>query len=158
MGGYLFWVEHQQELLKKEMRMRLRAGINRDLQDEFEITLKEGKPADPSFRWEEEKEFSYKGKMYDVIDKQIVDGKLRIRCIEDSKEEELLKKLADIQEKEGKKGDKSRAILLLLTTFTIRTEITSTPNVEDIPCSYYEHYLSAITSAEKEVVTPPPRC
>lgn len=138
--------------------LRLRAGLNPEEQEELVLAVADGQPTDVSFRWEEEKEFHYQGKMYDLISKKMIDDKLHIRCIEDSKEEQLLKQLTDIQERKEGTPTKSKSILqFLFAALFIRPEISlGLPNTAT-SVSYYDHYLSSFTAREKEVLSPPPR-
>ena len=49
--------------------------------------------------WEDEKEFELQGKMYDVVSKEIVNGKQIVYCIDDEKETELIAKYNASQKK-----------------------------------------------------------
>ena len=49
--------------------------------------------------WEDDKEFTLGGKMYDVVSKEIVSGKQIIYCVDDKKETELIAKYNASQKK-----------------------------------------------------------
>jgi len=63
---------------------------------------------EPSFArlvWEEENEFRFKGEMYDVVEKRVVNGKILLLCIPDKKETQLLyeyKKQTENNQSQGK--------------------------------------------------------
>ena len=49
--------------------------------------------------WEDEKEFTLQGKMYDVVSEEIVNGKQIVYCVDDEKETELIAKYNAAQKK-----------------------------------------------------------
>jgi len=57
------------------------------------------KEAQEKLRWEKAGEFEYKGKMYDVIDKETVADVILFRCVWDQKETHLNTQAKDLMEK-----------------------------------------------------------
>ena len=109
--------------------------------------------------WEEEHEFRYKGKMYDVIDQRIEDGQLIVRCISDEKETELIKKYEEILEKQFGGRAKKRSVSLLkliCTPFTIPSAFMTSAIVRLLH-NQYSIYRCNIPFVCRDVITPPPR-
>jgi hypothetical protein len=64
----------------------------------FNFQLSNGKVADKNFEWQDgEKEFTYEGKMYDVVDSKTSGGILNIHAYNDQQEEQLHADLANHQ-------------------------------------------------------------
>ncbi|MEO8069681.1 MAG: hypothetical protein ABI599_18435 [Flavobacteriales bacterium] len=55
----------------------------------FSFALVNGDVSDPGFQWEEKGEFSYAGKMYDVVTSQKTADRVTLVCISDSRENRL---------------------------------------------------------------------
>jgi len=109
--------------------------------------------------WEDDNEFSLRGKMYDVIEKREENGELFVRCITDEKETELIKKYQEVLEKQTGNQTKKRSVSLLkliTTPFTLpATFIASSFNL--IVHHEYPIFLCSIPVACRDVITPPPR-
>jgi hypothetical protein len=158
MGGYVFILQQRQQALKKEMMLRIHSGCDLESVETFEFALVDGRPVDPAFRWVEDEEFSYSGKMYDVVRKYETNGKLRLQCIEDSKEEALIAQLLKLHEKQDGKTAKGRSIVqLLITSLYIQTETQQADPVQAVLLSHQEHYLSWFKPIPRDVIVPPPR-
>jgi hypothetical protein len=158
MGGYWLVVQYQQTTWKKEMRMRIRTNRTTRGQEEFEFNLEQGMPAVSGFSWkDDEKEFSWNNKLYDVIEKKIRGNKLWMRCIEDSKEKELLKEFCDWQQQEGKSGKSRTAALQLLISLFLPAEHFQGPEIMAVSPVYQDHYINSFAWVPREVITPPPR-
>jgi len=158
MGGYWLVIRHQQQALKREMKRQLQADPNLQGQAELQFALQNGIPVDNNFSWEEEEEFSWNGKMYDIIEQHTVRNILTIRCIQDIKEKELLKKFCELEKQQDGKSGKNKSIVQLISGFVF--EPVSTPESFLIPkfsLQHVEHYLSLYTLFDKEIITPPPR-
>ncbi len=55
----------------------------------FTFPLKDGQVSDPDFFLEEDREFSYQGKMYDVVKREMQGDKILFYCVQDEKETNL---------------------------------------------------------------------
>lgn len=109
--------------------------------------------------WEDEHEFRLHGKMYDVIEKKEVDGKLVVRCISDDKETTLMAKYEDLLEKQLGKNSKERTaslIKLLTSPYTIPSSFFQTAFVDPIR-KLSPHRQPEIATVCRDVITPPPR-
>ncbi len=87
LGGYHYWYSAEQCILKKEIKQKIKAG----LQDE-ELTLIIAEPAQiKAFQWiKPGKEFMLNDRMYDVVRTENVNGKIYYYCIDDVREKELI--------------------------------------------------------------------
>lgn len=111
-------------------------------------------------KWEDEKEFTFNGELYDVIQQKNVNGELIIQCIRDKKETHLVNdytKLSKETQGDPASKNKSTVLLKLITEIFIQTEqpVLSLPSFinnknEKILCD-------ALSSGSKEILIPPPQ-
>lgn len=83
---------------RREMRAMIRARSAR-LEGVLELTFRTvgGRIQDASFQWEEEhREFFHDGKLYDVISSEPGEGQVTFRCIQDGREERMLRDARDL--------------------------------------------------------------
>jgi len=114
--GYYFIVQSVQENIKEEMKAGIAAGV-----DEVALTQIDYAAAKDNISWEEDEasEFSYKGKMYDLVRTTVVNGRTILHCISDEKETELVNKYQaamkdhDSGGKKQKKADDQHAPLFV---------------------------------------------
>lgn len=87
--AYLFfaWQKHQ---VKEAVKAQLLAGM-----DASELTELKFSRADAGvlLEWEEEREFEYRGQMYDVVDVAVEDDSIRYLCYRDHAESRLKQEL-----------------------------------------------------------------
>ena len=69
------------------MKSLVRAGYFRDQYQQLVIT---DPKSDPDFKWLEKGEFSYHGKLYDLISMDVKGTTIILNCINDKKEEQLV--------------------------------------------------------------------
>jgi hypothetical protein len=110
--------------------------------------------------WEEEdREFYLHGQMYDVAFIKIVNGKKLIYCLNDSNEEDLLKRLAkavDSRNEQNSSGKNDHHIIKFqVSDFIILTLNTLTTINEPESIKYIDHQVALITNVT-EISTPPP--
>ena len=140
------------------MRMRIRTSRTTRGQEEFEFNLEQGMVIASNFSWKDnKKEFSWNNKLYDVIEKQVRGNKLWVRCIEDSREKELLKEFCNWQQQGGKPGKTRAAAWQLLISLFIPP--VSFQEIKLLPLSqvYPDHYFNSFARVPREVITPPPQ-
>ena len=109
--------------------------------------------------WEEQdKEFYLHGQMYDVAFIKIINGKKLIYCLNDSKEEDLLKRFANAVNLGNEQNSTSKhghhIIKLQLSDYVMLSQYTTTIN-ERVSAAYIDHSFALITNIT-EVSTPPP--
>jgi hypothetical protein len=94
---YLQWVE-----IRQEIKHQLKNSLPQEELTKIIVT-----PAQAlQLQWTRQNEFSYKGKMYDVVRKTKTDSVITFLCISDEKEDELFKNLENLVNNEL--GEKSK--------------------------------------------------
>ena len=157
--GYHFIFQMQQHQVKEDMKEYL--SSSKDIQNAVELRFSLADASSISkLKWEEEKEFTYNGEMYDVIKKENANGELVIQCIKDKKETHLVNNYEKVsKETQGDplSKNKSTGLLKLITGIFIYTEqpVLSLPSFinnknEKILCD-------ALSSGSKEILIPPPQ-
>ena len=153
--GYHIIFYLQQEGIKAEMRAAIRMQTYSEDETDFVFSVND-KQSMSQLDWEGDDEFSYKGEMYDVIDRKIEDGKLTIRSIADKQETALLNKVKDHwnqNEKSNKVADELFQLLQSLFHSSKAEELVLIkPSVNRIS------FISLpLPSEVKKIPTPPPR-
>jgi hypothetical protein len=110
--------------------------------------------------WEEEgREFYLHGQMFDVAFIKVINGKKLIYCLNDSKEEDLLKRLAravDSGNEQNTTGKEVHHVIKFqVSDFTILTQNILTIKNEPESIKYIDHQ-AALTTNVVEILTPPP--
>jgi hypothetical protein len=86
-SGYYLYFRILQNHIKKEIKKRILSGI---ADDGFELLILNADEL-ASLKWiEKNKEFEYKGQMYDVVGFELKNGKYFYNCINDRKEKALI--------------------------------------------------------------------
>lgn len=115
--------------------------------------------SDQAIRWEEEgKEFYLHGELYDIAKKETSNGKTMLYCINDAKEEELVKKmLKDTQTQNEQQGNKNGKHSLKTGIHDFTLPPVTGMNIP-VPAAGHHHffYVFSIIKTTKEVNTPPP--
>lgn len=103
------FLHYHKKHIRKEVKHKIIAGIDRDELVLLKFTKKESKT---KLRWEHSKEFEYKNQMYDIVEKEFKGDTIYYWCWWDHEETELNKKLdvlvayalgQDAQRKESQK-------------------------------------------------------
>jgi len=154
--GYHIIFYLRQEGIKAEMRQAIRLQNYNDHETDFSFSINDGKSM-AQLDWEGDDEFRFNGEMYDVIDKQIENGKLIIRSIADKRETALLNKVKDHwnqNEKSNKVADELFQMLQSLFHSSKTDELVLIkPSVNSIS------FISLqLPSQVRTIPTPPPRC
>jgi hypothetical protein len=106
---------------------------------------------------EEDKEFYLHGQMYDVAFIKVINGKTLIYCLNDSKEEDLLKRLANAVNSGNEQSSTSKhghhIIKFQLSDFVMLPQHTIIN--ETVSMKYIDHSVALITNVIK-IFTPPP--
>lgn len=92
-AGTYIWLTFHKKNLKKEVKWKLIAGIDK----EELVLLKFSKAeVDKKLSWEHAKEFEYNGQMYDIVETKITKDSVAYWCWWDYEETKLNKKLNKI--------------------------------------------------------------
>jgi hypothetical protein len=152
--GYYFFYMFQQHEIKEAVKHALLSKL-----PESSLEIIDANAHRNDIEWEEEdKEFYLHGQMYDVAFIKIINGKKLVYCLNDSKEEDLLKSLANAvnsgneQNSTGKHGH--HVIKFQLSDFVMLSEHTIAIN-EPVSVKYIDHSVTLITNLT-EIFTPPP--
>lgn len=89
--GIYAWLNFQKRGLKKEVKKNIIAQMNKNDLCYLSFSLKE---TEELLDWEHDKEFEYKGKMYDVIEEAFTADSVHYWCWLDKEETELNNRLA----------------------------------------------------------------
>lgn len=131
--------------------------VHKDV-EHFEFVLKNGLPVDASCQFEDANEFSYKGKMYDVIYEKRTGNMLYIACINDKKEEGLLKELSNIQLNQNNKPLKNGFVIqFVFGFFFFEEKQEQNMALRSQSNEHYSKYDHSLSSFAKDITTPPPR-
>ena len=155
MGGYLALFKMEQLAVRRSVKEQMEHSIPRE--QLYQISF----AADEKINWSREnKEFSYKGSMYDVIYKEHHGSVTHYYCIKDKEETRLLAGLTklikhQIGTRHGKAG-KTLLKLLFSLNYYLPTQITLSFNFEDIPVEI-EYYSEQYMSFVKDIHPPPPK-
>ena len=148
--GYHLVFRVQIGQLKSAMKRNLRQKTNRKDVVEFAFDQEEVQ----QIRWEDEAEFSWKGEMYDVVEKREVQGKLYVVCIADKLEKKLL---AAYQRSMEHKESPAKTVWIKLMTshFTIIAGLLLLPDLV-ILIRRFPQWISRICLRVNAIFTPPP--
>jgi uncharacterized protein (UPF0333 family) len=155
-AGYYFFYGYQQESVKKEMKAQIKA-LHTD--NDYEIIIAEENAKD--IVWlEDDEEFCLKGILYDVAKIKKQDGKTYLYCLNDKKEQQLVRGMAKVVNSgkdnatNGKDG--KHTLKFQLVDYNICTiDNASYPAL----FSGREYFVAddAICTSYKLVDSPPPR-
>ena len=158
-GGLWLLMYSRQMALKREMKSRLRFNPNQFDQVVFEFELVKGEPVASSFEWEEEEdEFRYNGSIYDVIDKKITGNILQLRCIDDKKEADIIKKMGDLKKSEQGSNKSGLIPIQQLLSLLLFYQHNGYEPANLISSLYHiDHYSDSFNMIIIDIVAPPPR-
>ncbi len=122
----------------------------------LEFPAQNGKIIHDKFEWEEENEFRFAGSMYDVIEMKVGKDKVVVTCVEDKKENDLLKTFEQIQKRQNRGKSRSGAVLQLLSVLYYSPQIEPIPTFNYELLTSYHPYQSPIFDRSGEILTPPP--
>jgi len=152
--GYYFFYMFQQHEIKEAVKHELLAKL-----PESSLEIIDANTHKNDIEWEEEdREFYLHGQMYDVAFIKVINGKKLIYCLNDSKEEDLLKRLANAvnsgnQQSSSNKGG-HHVIKFQLSDYIMLSQHIVTIN-EPVSVKYIDHSVALVTNVI-EIFTPPP--
>jgi len=156
MGYYIAFRVRQLEL-KSEVVLYLKSHQNDAHLTHLEFPAQNGKINHDKFEWVEETEFKFAGSMYDVIEMKVEKNKVVLTCLEDQRENDLLKTFAQIQKRQNRgKGNSATALQFLsMVYYSPEADVIPSFNYESLTTFY--SYQSPIFNRSGEILTPPPR-
>ena len=156
MGYYIAFRVRQQEL-KSEVRVYLKSHKHDSHLTHLEFPAQNGKIIHDKFEWEEGDEFSFAGSMYDVIEMKVEKDKVVFTCLEDKRENDLLKSFEQIQKRQNRGKSRSATALQFLSVVYYSPETDVIPSFDYDSLTSYYPYQSPIFDRSGEILTPPPR-
>lgn len=111
-------------------------------------------------KWDGDDEFSLYGKMYDVTEKKIENGKLIIHCITDKQETRLIEKYDSINKNDFDNHSSNTKSVLLLKIFNSLYLPVSDGSSFSTNISSGNHFLfldNLIPSGYTKILKPPPK-
>ncbi|HSC38151.1 MAG TPA: hypothetical protein VLD19_09780 [Chitinophagaceae bacterium] len=110
-----------------------------------------------SIRWEEEgEEFSWNNQLYDVARIVSRNGKTWLLCLEDGKEETLLRQMCAASQHDEKKSS-HHGMAKIADDFTLPGSILLASDGIIVP-RMYSSYMTQLLQPAMTVTVPPPRC
>lgn len=119
--GYHIYFHYQQANIKKAAKRAIRLRLKEGNTEEFVFSLSD---VHEMPEWIDENEFSFRGEMYDVIEKKIEGGKIYIRCVSDKKEAALIDNYRKITQDDFARSSKKRTSLIIKLISTFYTQIS----------------------------------
>jgi hypothetical protein len=153
-AGYYFFYKFQQQRVKEAVKQDLLAKM-----PESSLEIIDANAHKNDIKWEEEgKEFYLHGQMYDIAYIKMINGQVLIYCLNDSKEEALLKGFASAinsgnEQSSSNKGG-HHTIKFQLPDYVIPAQQTTVTD-EPLSVKYVNHTIALTTNVTK-IFTPPP--
>jgi hypothetical protein len=149
--GYYFCYTLQQYQVKREVKRELLNNVASFLLEKIELEKNI-----QSIEWEEEgKEFYLAGQLYDVHKTIVENGKTILYCLNDVKEEELIKQMNNAAQP-GNHKDKS-LLKLTLSYCIVETPLKISAPLSSAICTAFFYFDETALPANKEINVPPPR-
>ena len=154
--GYHIIFYLRQEEIKSEMRAAIRLQSYNAQETDFVFSVNDRRVMD-QLGWEGDDEFSFKGEMYDVIEKKIEDGKLIIRSIADRRETALLNTIRGHWNQNEKSNKVADELFQLLQSLFHSSKTEEFGLIK--PLVHRMSFISfSLPSQVIKIPTPPPRC
>ena len=87
------WLQHRKAVVRKEVKWKMIAGIDKSELVYFQFSQKESKK---KLKWKHSKEFEFNGEMYDVVKKITSSDTIQYWCWWDHEETKLSKQLSKL--------------------------------------------------------------
>ncbi len=157
MGGYHLIYGVYRAGIKQDMRAYLKDHKDLRLGDYLGFRQQNHAVQSDEFSWEEtNREFSYRGKMYDVVNIRYTTDSIYICALRDNREDDLSDVLVTLRKNSQDHHSAAISMIKIFSVFThtapIITQIYSLP--VSVPAFYAEKRIFPVRS---EVQTPPPR-
>lgn len=155
--GVMLVFKIQQMSIKQEIQNQLKREISEDKLHVLTLSAAEVSV----LNWEEENEFTYKGKMYDVVKKELLaDSSIRYYCIDDQQETELFSELNDLIKKntdsDNPISQAAKKLLKFLSLLYINEKWTTNSNNFNLS-ALLQLYKDNYTSPQLNLNFPPPK-
>jgi len=140
--------------IKKEMKNII--ANNKNISAVEKLTID---PRDKNFRKIEDNEFIYNGKLYDIIEEFRLNGKLIFFCINDKKEEALLKDFSLIEfNSELFNSNLTINKVLSYSFIPLFLKVLSSFHIPKKILFYNQYEINHYPSIKNKPTVPPPKC
>ena len=156
--GHLSSFELRLAQVKKEIKLRLKAGVPEYERVHFSFSAQEA----AALHWvKPDKEFKWKDRFYDVVER-FTDGNGRIifACIDDRQEATLFAGLAILVDRtmEDRSDSRSTSVRIIASWKVLIPELVRPNAAPIVPCvQHSEGALDALLAAHARLYDPPPR-
>jgi hypothetical protein len=154
LAGYQLIFHFQRQLVRTEMENILKAHSDRINTERF--IFSSGSEAAGKINWENDREFCFNGKMYDLVERQNMGDKIIIVCVNDRKETDLFSKLDD----NVRENERSNKVINDLLQFmqTWFHENGSGPLFLEMATEPKAGFnMGELSFRAKDILTPPPQ-
>lgn len=155
--SHIIYFKVQQYSIKKEIKQRLKKGVSTDELFTFTFSKSEIENS-KEIEFIEEHEFRYKGKMYDIVYQESLNGKTVFQCVSDEQETMLFAQLDKLVEEQSKSNqEKNQQLFKLLNFQFITSEVSIVkliPPLNELSANLYHYSLKTWNS---KIISPPPQ-
>ncbi len=155
--GYFIVFRVRQLELKREVWMYLQLNKKDKHLTHFQFPAQNGTVLNDKFEWEEENEFRFEGRMYDVIELKVHRDKVILTCVEDKKENDLLNTFEKIHKTQSHGKNKSVAVAQFLDILYLSSEPAHVSSPSFTRLTNIHRYQSPLFDRIREILTPPPK-
>lgn len=155
--GYFVMHSYLKAGIRSAVKMQIKEGVPDS--ELVNIIYSESNAAE--FQWKHEREFCYRGKMYDIVTREnLSDGNVLFQCVSDEQETALFKNLNRIVNNSLNGNAKNTQAFHLLTTFLTGLYFTELLNfVPDLQCTGVNFGTEIISyhTPSLLLLSPPPK-
>lgn len=156
--GYYFAFRLRQVEVRREVYAYLKTHTCDNNLTHFQLQLNNGQLADDRFAWENENEFEFAGKMYDVIERNVAGNNVVLHCLEDKKETELVNAFGETQKNQSQQSKSRTASLLqILSVLYLPAQVDSLSPAAVTMQHSFTCFTSTIIERAADILTPPPQ-
>lgn len=150
--GYYIIYRFQLRQIKREMKAQIFAQLPKS---SFQLIIAEDHN---TIAWKDDgKEFMLNGEMFDVAKIKKENGKTILYCINDKKENELLRDFVKAMKNDASKNKSGKSsIKFQYTDFTINSTEYNEGAIS-LPAYIFTLFSSSLSTVHKEINAPPPR-
>ena len=160
-GGFIVVFKSLQISVKNDIRKKLKSSLPLNSLSEIKVSLKDSHSKNSALKWyDDDKEFSYGGKMYDIVSKETKGDTIYYYCINDTREEQLFAGLNGYVNKamsdDGLKQKVLKIVFQLSQNYYIPIQ-KAQPKESGASAVRYFTYSEKSCSTLHEVNIPPPK-
>ena len=156
--GYYFAFRLRQVEVRREVYSYLKSHTSDKNLTHFQLRLINGQFTDERFSWENENEFEFAGKMYDVIERTVTGNNVVLHCLEDKKETELVKAFEETQRSQTQQSkNRTASLLQILSIMYLPVQVESVSPDSISAQHIFISYSSSVIERATDILTPPPQ-